>query len=89
VVNCFVVTRRSRGRGIAEALLAAAVAYAAAHGARLVEGIPVDTGGERMSSASAYTGTRRMFERAGFDETARSTSKASGGKPRVVMRRGT
>ena len=87
VVNCFVVARRSRGRGIADALLAAAVEYAATHGARLVEGFPVETGGERMPSASAYTGTRGMFERAGFDEAARSTSKASGGRPRVVMRR--
>jgi GNAT superfamily N-acetyltransferase len=87
VVNCFVVARRARGRGIADALLAAAVEYARAHGAALVEGIPVDTGGERMPSASAYTGTRGMFERAGFEEAARSTSKASGGRPRVVMRR--
>lgn len=87
VVNCFVVARRSRGRGIADALLTAAVNYAAAHGARLVEGFPVETGGERMPSASAYTGTRGMFERAGFEEAARSTSKASGGRPRVVMRR--
>lgn len=88
-VNCFVVARRSRGRGIADALLAAAVEYAAVHGARLVEGFPVDTGGERMPSASAYTGTRGMFERAGFEEAARSTSKAAGGRPRVVMRRET
>jgi len=87
VVNCFVVARKARGRGIADALLAAAVEYAAAHGAGLVEGFPVETGGGRMPSASAYTGTRGMFERAGFEEAARSTSKASGGRPRVVMRR--
>jgi GNAT superfamily N-acetyltransferase len=89
VVNCFVVARRARRRGVADAMLAAAVEYARAHGARLVEGFPVETGGERMPSASAYTGTRGMFERAGFEEAARTTSKASGGRPRVLMRRGT
>ena len=88
VVNCFVVARAARGQGIADALLGAAVAYAEAHWARLVDGFPVETGGERMPSASAYTGTRGMFERAGFAVAARSTSKASGGRPRVVMRRG-
>lgn len=89
VINCFVVARKARGRGIADALRAAAVEYAASHGAQLVEGFPVETDGERLPSASAYTGTRSMFERAGFDEVARSTSKAPGGRPPVVMRRGT
>jgi GNAT superfamily N-acetyltransferase len=86
-VNCFVVARRARGEGVAEALLAAAVDYAREHGARVVEGFPVDTGGERMPSAGAYTGTRGMFERNGFEVAAPSTSKATGARPRVVMRR--
>jgi hypothetical protein len=72
---------------VAEALLAAAVAYAGDHGARLVEGIPVDTGGERLRSAGAYTGTRAMFERNGFTLASPTKSKASGGRPRVIMRR--
>lgn len=87
VVNCFVVAKVARRSGVAGALLEAAVAYAAAHGAQLVEGYPVRTGGERMASASAYTGTEGMFERAGFAEAVVSTSKADGGRPRVVMRR--
>jgi GNAT superfamily N-acetyltransferase len=85
-INCFVVARRWRGHGIADALLAAATDYAAAHGARIVEGYPVETEG-RMPSASAYTGTRGMFDRAGFAEASTTTSKASGSRPRVVMRR--
>jgi GNAT superfamily N-acetyltransferase len=87
VINCFVVARRERGRGIGDALLAAAVEYARAHGAAVVEGFPVDTGGERMPSAGAYTGTRGMFERAGFEPVAATTSRAAGGRPRLVMRR--
>jgi GNAT superfamily N-acetyltransferase len=86
-VNCFVVARTARRNGVAKALLAAAIEYARDHGARLVEGYPVSTGGIRISSASVYTGTASMFEGAGFEVAAQSTSKASSGTPRVVMRR--
>lgn len=86
-VNCFVVARKARGAGVGDALLTAAVAYAREHGAQLVEGFPVDTGGRRMPSASAYTGTRGMFERAGFEMEGPTASTAGGGFPRVVMRR--
>jgi GNAT superfamily N-acetyltransferase len=87
-VNCFVVARGARGSGIAGALLDAAVAYAADHGASIVEGYPVETEGGRIPSASVYTGTAAMFRRAGFEWAADSTSKASSGPRRVVMRRG-
>ncbi len=87
VVNCFVVARTARRSGIASALLDAAVEYARDHGATLLEGYPVATSGGRISSASVYTGTASMFERAGFSVAARTTSKAAAGTPRVVMRR--
>jgi GNAT superfamily N-acetyltransferase len=87
VVNCFVVARTARRSGVASALLDAAVAYARDHGAQILEGYPVATGGERISSASVYTGTAGMFERAGFTVAAPTTSKAASGTPRVVMRR--
>jgi GNAT superfamily N-acetyltransferase len=87
VVNCFVVARTARRSGVAQALLDAAVAFARAHGARTLEGYPVQTGGTRISSASVYTGTAAMFERAGFTVAAPTTSKAASGTPRVVMRR--
>jgi GNAT superfamily N-acetyltransferase len=87
VVNCFVVAKAARRIGVASALLEVAVAYAREHGAAIVEGYPVRTGGTRIPSASVYTGTAGMFERAGFDVAAETTSKASSGTPRVVMRR--
>lgn len=87
VVNCFVVARGSRGGGIAGALLAAAVDYAQGQGAALVEGYPVGPGEGRISSASAYTGTIGMFERAGFNAAAPTTSKPAPGRVRWVMRR--
>jgi GNAT superfamily N-acetyltransferase len=86
-VNCFVVARAARGSGVASALLEAAVTYAREHGARILEGYPVETGGNRMPSASAYTGTTGMFERAGFAVASPTTSKAAAGRPRVVVRR--
>ena len=86
VVNCFVVAKTARRSGVARALLDAAVAYARAHGASVLEGYPVETGGERMSSASAYAGTAGMFERAGFTVASPTTSKAAG-RPRVIVRR--
>jgi GNAT superfamily N-acetyltransferase len=87
VVNCFVVAKAVRRTGVAGQLLVAAVRYAEAHGAKVVEGYPVTTDGVRIPSASVYTGTAGMFERAGFEVAAPTTSRAAAGTPRVVMRR--
>jgi GNAT superfamily N-acetyltransferase len=70
-IVCFVVGRSARGQGVAHALLEAAIAYAREHGATLLEAYPADTGGKRISSASAFRGTVSMFERAGFEVVAR------------------
>jgi GNAT superfamily N-acetyltransferase len=83
-IVCFVVARRARKQGIANALLDAAVAYAAEHGATLLEAYPADTHGERIPSASAYRGTMSMFERAGFGVAAtRRANRASPARPIV------
>jgi GNAT superfamily N-acetyltransferase len=87
VVNCFVVARSARRSGVASALLNAAIAYARERGATTLEGYPVVTEGGRMPSASAYTWTAAMFERAGFAVASPTTSKAAKGLPRVVVRR--
>ena len=87
VVNCFVVARTARRTGVASALLEAAVDYARAHGAAILEGYPVETGGGRIASAAAYTGTAGMFERAGFEIASPTSSTAASGRPRVVVRR--
>ena len=87
-VNCFVVSADARGRGVASALLAAAVEHARAAGAAAVEGYPIDpaaAGGGRVRDTGAYVGTRSMFERAGFRIAAQTTSMSSGA-PRVVAR---
>jgi N-acetylglutamate synthase-like GNAT family acetyltransferase len=67
-------------------LLRGAVDFARAEGAAILEGYPADNAGARLSSAFAYTGTRTLFEKAGFTKVSDTTSK-TGGLPRVVMRR--
>lgn len=83
-VVCFFVHRKQRGRGVAQALLQAAVQFAAEYGTQVVEGYPINTD-ERVGDWAAYTGTVGMFRAAGFREVA-ATDAASGGKRRVVMR---
>jgi GNAT superfamily N-acetyltransferase len=81
-VTCFVVRVGFRRRGVATALLEAAVEFAAAQGASAVEGYPVAVApGERRASSELYHGTRSTFLAAGFEEVGR-TSRA-----RPVMRR--
>jgi GNAT superfamily N-acetyltransferase len=71
-IVCFVVGRKSRGQGLAAALLEAAVDYAGDHGATTLEAYPVDIAdGARIPAANAFHGTLVMFERAGFKVVAR------------------
>jgi len=77
-IVCFVVGRRSRGRGVAAALLDAGIAYARDHGATMLEAYPAEIPeGERIASANVYRGTVSMFERAGFKVVARRQWNAS------------
>jgi GNAT superfamily N-acetyltransferase len=84
-VVCFFVSRRSRGRGVARALLDGAVAYAREHGAPAVEGYAREPGERRLSADSAYTGTVSLFRGGGFREVARA-EPPGGGPVRVTMR---
>lgn len=68
---CFVVSREARGRGVARALLGAAVTWAKDHGATILEAYPSDADGRRIPAANAYHGTLSMFEDAGFEVVAR------------------
>jgi GNAT superfamily N-acetyltransferase len=85
-VVCFVVRAGHRRRGVARALLDGAIAYATECHAELLEGYPVETGGERISAAFAYVGTTRMFEAAGF-ERVQMTASRTARRPRWLMRR--
>lgn len=90
-IVCFVVARRSRGEGIATALLSAAIDYARDHGATLLEAYPVDAADARVPAAAAFKGTLGMFERAGFKVVdRRRANNASVDRPivrRAIRRR--
>lgn len=86
VAVCFVVRGGYRGRGLMKHLLRGAVEHATKHGAEVIEGYPIHTGGERVDLISGYVGTSDLFEREGF-EVAAQTTAVSGGRPRVLMRR--
>ncbi|MGF0116647.1 N-acetyltransferase family protein [Promicromonospora sp. Marseille-Q5078] len=86
-VMCFVVRPGYRRRGIARALLAAAVDYARDHGARVVEGFPVEPEpGRRVPVSAAFVGTVDLFESVGFARVG-DTAATSGRLPRWVLRR--
>jgi GNAT superfamily N-acetyltransferase len=68
-INCFVTRVGYRRRGIATALLSAAMAFARDEGASLIEGYPVD--GERSSAVDYFVGTLGMFQGEGFVEILR------------------
>jgi GNAT superfamily N-acetyltransferase len=85
VVWCFRVRAGHGGKGVAQALLGGAVEYARTHGARAVEGFPVDNGDERVDRTLASFGVRSMFGRAGFTKVAELAGRR-GGFPQPVMR---
>jgi GNAT superfamily N-acetyltransferase len=77
---CFFVIRGHRGKGVAKAMLAHALAAMKERGARIAEGYPSkpDKDGQYIAAFS-WTGTLALFEKAGF-ETA---GNADGSKRRV------
>ena len=77
---CFFVEKGHRDKGVAEALIRAAVAYVREQGGQVVEAYPTPPRGKRLPPVSSFMGTPAMFQRAGFVECARPS------KSRVMMR---
>ncbi|MEZ5990459.1 MAG: GNAT family N-acetyltransferase [Planctomycetota bacterium] len=86
-ITCFYVARGHRGGGVAEALVRAALRFAAARGARLVEAYPTVPRKGTLPPVSSYMGTPAMFERAGFVEVARPSAAKAVLRRRVRPRR--
>jgi GNAT superfamily N-acetyltransferase len=84
-VWCIRVRPGHRGEGISHHLLKGAVHLARSYGAPAIEGYPVDNRGKKVDLTMAYTGTRKLFERAGFTKVA-DTGSVLNGFPRVLMR---
>ena len=68
VVNCFFVAKGFRGRGVAEALLEAAVNFAFERGADRIEAYPVNPKVQQATASSLFVGSLPMFLAAGFKE---------------------
>ena len=81
LVPCFLVDRDQRRRGVAKALLDAAVHAAAEAGAKAIEGFPLSGSKKRSKSADFMTGTEDLFAACGFSPLHRPSGN------RVVMRR--
>lgn len=84
-IVCFVVAKGRRGRGIANALLDAAIDFARDHGASTLEAYPMETDGGRVPGAYAYLGVDQMYEKAGFKTVARRRATPTT-RPRRIMR---
>jgi GNAT superfamily N-acetyltransferase len=84
-VWCIRVRPGFRGKGISHALLEGAVRFARESGAPAIEGYPVDNKKKKVDLTMAYVGTRSLFEEAGFEKVADTTSVIDGVK-RVIMR---
>lgn len=85
-IPCITVRRRARGRGVAQALIRAAVEYAGKHGAPAVEAYP-RAGGVRVHDDFAFIGTEALFRKAGFRKVRGVLRPLPHGwTPRVTMR---
>jgi GNAT superfamily N-acetyltransferase len=69
-IVCFFVDKRARGHGVTTGLLDAAMRFADAQGATVLEAYPVDKR-DRSRDDSMFFGSKSLYDRAGFDEVAR------------------
>jgi GNAT superfamily N-acetyltransferase len=76
-VVCFLVSKAFRRKGVTTVLLRAAVEYAREHGARIVEGYPIEPKTPRIATVFAWTGLASAFQQAGFVEVERRSDTSS------------
>jgi GNAT superfamily N-acetyltransferase len=84
-IGCFRIRAGYRRRGVARALLDAAVDHVRSVGAPGLEAYPIDPEGTRIDTAFGFVGFTPMFEAAGF-RRAVLTEGHSAGRPRWLMR---
>lgn len=74
-IVCFFVAKPFRHQGMMVKMLEAAVNYAREHGAKIVEGYPVEVQGKNLPPVSNFTGVVSAFYQAGFVETERRSER--------------
>jgi GNAT superfamily N-acetyltransferase len=65
-ISCFFIAKPYRRKGLSVKLLKAAVDYAAVHGAKIVEGYPIEPKDKAMPDVFAWTGILSSYLNAGF-----------------------
>jgi GNAT superfamily N-acetyltransferase len=65
-LTCFFVDKRYRRSGVAAVALRGALDLIGQAGGGVVEAYPHDIAGKKVSASFLYSGTRSLFERAGF-----------------------
>jgi GNAT superfamily N-acetyltransferase len=85
-IGCFKIRVGYRRRGVAKALLAAAVEHARGAGAPAIEAYPIDPEGQRIDVGFGFVGFTPMFEASGFQRVI-LTDAHSAGRSRWLMRR--
>ncbi len=76
-VVCFFMAKPFRRKGLMRRLLRAATEYAASHGARIVEGYPVNARDVTLAGSEGFTGLIPAFRDVGFEEVARPSERVS------------
>ncbi len=84
-LGCFNIRVGYRRRGVAKALLEAAIAHVRAQGAPAIEAYPIDPEGRRIDVSFGFVGFTPMFHVAGFRRVL-LTAAHSAGRPRWLMR---
>ena len=86
VIPCITVRKKARRRGIALALIRAAVTFAAEHGAAAVEAYP-RAGAARTADDNVYFGIEPLFRHAGFQVVREPpANRPKNAIPRLAMR---
>jgi GNAT superfamily N-acetyltransferase len=86
VIPCLTVRRGYRGKGIAVAMLRAAIEYAGKRGAPAIEAYP-RVADKRLHDDFAFIGTEAMFRKAGYRKVRGVLPRLpKGWAPRVTMR---
>jgi len=70
-VICFFIAKPHRQKGVSIELLKAAVEYAKKHGAKIIEGYPIQPKKDKMPEVFAYPGLASAYRKARFSEMLR------------------
>ena len=77
-IVCFFVDKSARKQGLMVQMLKGAVAYAKKHGAKIVEGYPIDMqteklAGQKLNTYAGYMGIASAFREVGFVEAGHAS----------------